>query len=179
MSLMMLALIARARQQPMKTLKQWWKWFWDNRWITITEVADDVDISFGLCQVIFTKIFGMKRTATKIVPKLLNFEHKQHRIDIAQQMLLTFNDDPNLLKQLITDDESWKRPEEPRPKKARQVRPNGKVFSLFSLIARCVVHHEFLPQGRKVNKEYYLEVMCRLRENCGKPTHGFCTIIKH
>ena len=27
-----------------------------------------------------------------------------------------------------------------------------------------VVHQEFLPQGRTVNKEYYLEVMRRLRE---------------
>ena len=27
-----------------------------------------------------------------------------------------------------------------------------------------VVHYEFLPQGRTVNKEYYLEVMQRLRE---------------
>ena len=27
-----------------------------------------------------------------------------------------------------------------------------------------VVHHEFLPQGRTVNKEYYLEVMRRLRQ---------------
>jgi transposase len=26
-----------------------------------------------------------------------------------------------------------------------------------------VVHHEFLPQGKTVNKEYYLEVMKRLR----------------
>ena len=27
-----------------------------------------------------------------------------------------------------------------------------------------VVNHKFLPQGRKVNKEYYLEVMRRLRK---------------
>ena len=27
-----------------------------------------------------------------------------------------------------------------------------------------VVHHEFLPQGHTANKEYYLEVMRRLRE---------------
>ena len=27
-----------------------------------------------------------------------------------------------------------------------------------------IVHHEFLPQGRTVNKEYYLEVISRLRE---------------
>jgi len=32
-----------------------------------------------------------------------------------------------------------------------------------------VVHHEFLPQGRTVNKEYYLEVMQRLCEP-GKKT---------
>ena len=44
----------------------------------------------------------MKRAATKIVPKLLNFEQKQHRMDIAQQMLTTFNDDPDLLKEVIT-----------------------------------------------------------------------------
>ena len=27
-----------------------------------------------------------------------------------------------------------------------------------------MVHHKFLPQDRKVNKEYYLEVMRQLRE---------------
>ena len=36
----------------------------------------------------------MKRAATKIVPKLANFEQKQRRLDIAQEMLTTFNDDP-------------------------------------------------------------------------------------
>ena len=56
-------------------------------------------------------------------------------------MLTTINDDPDLLKKLITADESWmydydsetkgqssqwKRPEEPRPKKAHQVRSNVK-----------------------------------------------------
>ena len=29
---------------------------------------------------------------------------------------------------------------------------------------RGVVHHEFLPEGQNVNKEYYLGVMRRLRE---------------
>ena len=38
--------------------------------------------------------------------KLLNFEQKQCRMDIAQEMLTTFNDDPYLLKKVITGDES-------------------------------------------------------------------------
>ena len=55
----------------------------DNRRITIREVGDDVDISFGLGLAIFADVLGMKRTAAKIVTKLLNFEQKQHRMDIA------------------------------------------------------------------------------------------------
>ena len=47
----------------------------------------------------------MKRSTAKIVPKLLNFEQKERRI--AQEMLTMFNDDPDLLKKVITGDESW------------------------------------------------------------------------
>ena len=70
----MLVLIARARQQPMKALKQWRKWFLDNHPITIREVADDVGLSFGSRQAIFTVVLGMKRAAAKIASKLLDFK---------------------------------------------------------------------------------------------------------
>ena len=151
----------------------------DNRQITIREVADDVGISFGSCQLIFTDVLGMKQAAAKIVLKLLNFEQKQHRMDIAQEMLTTFNDDPDLLKNVITGNESWmygydienktqssqwKGPEEPRPKKAHQIWSNVKVLLTVFFDCNGVVHHELLPQGRMVNKQYYLEVMRRLRE---------------
>ena len=79
----------------------------DNRRITIIEIADDVGISFGSCQAIFTDVLGIKRAAAKIVPKLLNFEQKQRPKDLAQEMLATFNDDPDLLKKVITGDKSW------------------------------------------------------------------------
>ena len=49
----------------------------------------------------------MRRVAAKIVPILLNFKQNQRRMSIAQEMLTTFNDDPDLLKKVITDDESW------------------------------------------------------------------------
>ena len=52
------------------------------------------------------RVLGMKHAAAKIVLKLLHFEQKQRRIDFAQDMLKTFNDDPDLLKKGITDDES-------------------------------------------------------------------------
>ena len=49
----------------------------------------------------------MKCAAAKFFPKLLNFEQKQRCMDIAQEMLTTFNDDPDLLKKFVTVDESW------------------------------------------------------------------------
>ena len=58
----------------------------DNSRITIREVAKDVGIHFGSCQVFLTDVLGMKRAAVKIVPKLQNFEQKQRRMGIAQEM---------------------------------------------------------------------------------------------
>ena len=98
---------------------------------------------------------------------------------IAQKMLNDVNDDSDLLKKVITGDESWvygydvetkaqssqwKHTESPRPKKAHQVRSNVKVLLTVFIDYHGVVYQEFLPQGRTVNKEYYLEVMRRLRE---------------
>ena len=133
MSMTRHVLIARARQQQDENIEAVKKMILCNRRITIREIAGDVSISFDSCQEIFTDVLGMKRKAAKIVPKLLNFEQKVRRMDIAQEMLSTFNDDPDLLIKIVIDDESWvygydvetkcqspkwKRPEESRPNKA-------------------------------------------------------------
>ena len=46
-------------------------------------------IAYRSCQAIFTDLFGMKRAAEKIVPKLKNSEQKQRRMDIAKEILTT------------------------------------------------------------------------------------------
>ena len=57
----------------------------DNRRITTRETADDIGMLFDSCQSIFTDVLGMKRATMKIVPKLLKFEQKQRRMDVAQR----------------------------------------------------------------------------------------------
>ena len=47
---------------------------------------------------------------------------------------------------------------------ARQVRSHVKVMLAVFFYSEGIVRYEFLPQGRTVNKEYYLEVMERLHE---------------
>ena len=73
--------------------------------IPIRKVADDVEISFDLCQVIFKNILSKKRAAQKIVSKLLNFQQKYRCIDFVQEMLGTFNDELDLIKKFIIGNE--------------------------------------------------------------------------
>ena len=79
----------------------------ENRRITIREVAEHVGISVGSCHAIFSNILGLKRVAAKFVPKLLNFDQKTRHMIIAQEMLNDVNDDPDLLKRVISGDKSW------------------------------------------------------------------------
>ncbi|UYV84416.1 hypothetical protein LAZ67_X002056 [Cordylochernes scorpioides] len=150
-----------------------------NRRITVREVAEDLYISIGSCHSIFINDLGMRWVAAKFVPKLLNCDQKQHRMNIANEMLDSVRDNPNLLQRVITGDEAWvygydvetkvqssqwKLPHEPRPKKACQVRSNVKVLLTVFFDCRGVVHHEFLLQGRTVKREYYLQIMRNLCE---------------
>ena len=79
----------------------------DNRRLTIREVVDAVGISFDSCQTIFMDVLAIKRAAANIVPKLQNFQQKQRRMDNAQEMLTTFNDDPDMVRKVITGNGSW------------------------------------------------------------------------
>ena len=73
----------------------------------------------------------MTRVCAKFIPKLLTTEHKNLRSKIAQDNLKMVSDDENVLKKVITGNESrvygydpetkqqssqWKRPDEPRSK---------------------------------------------------------------
>ncbi|KAJ4425689.1 hypothetical protein ANN_27885 [Periplaneta americana] len=51
-----------------------------------------------------------------------------------------------------------------RPKKARQVRSKIKVMLTVFFDVRGIVHHEYAPEGQTVTKEYYHDVLRRLRD---------------
>ncbi|UYV65192.1 hypothetical protein LAZ67_3003525 [Cordylochernes scorpioides] len=133
-----------------------------------SEVAEDLNISIGSCHSIFINDLGMRRVAAKFVPKLLNCDQKQHRMNIANEMLDSVRDDPNLLQRVITGDEAWvygydvETPKLIHLNGSCRTNQDRKKRAKFGRMG--VVHHEFLPQGRTVNKEYYLQIMRNLRE---------------
>ena len=121
----------------------------------------------------------MHHVAAKFVPRLLTEEQIQNRVSVSQELLDRSNTDENFLKNVITDDETWVYgynvetkvqssqwvgKSSPRPKKARQSRSNVKVMLIVFFDWKGTVHHEFVPCGETVNKEFYLKVMKCLRE---------------
>ena len=149
-----------------------------NRRLTIRELADEVNISFGSCQSILTDILGMSRVASKFVPRVLTDEQRQKRVEICQELLDRANADPDFLKTIITGDETWvygydvetkaqssqwKEPNSPRAKKARMSRSNVEVMLVTFFDWQGLVYFEYVPKGQTVNMEYYLSILKRLR----------------
>ncbi|KAJ4433029.1 hypothetical protein ANN_15286 [Periplaneta americana] len=150
-----------------------------DRRLTVREIAEEVGVSKDSAHAIFRDDLNMNRVAAKFVPTLLSPEQKDLRRDVAQDLLDTANTDPGFLNTVITGDESWvygydpetkrqssqwKHPESPRPKKARQVRSKIKVMLTVFFDVRGIVHHEYAPEGQTVIKEYYHDVLRRLRD---------------
>ena len=150
-----------------------------DRRLTVRELENDLGIPETTVWEILNKILGMTRVCAKFISKLLTAEQKDLRSEIAQDNLEMVSDDENVLKKVITGDESWvygydpetkqqssqwKRPDEPRPKKARQSRSHVKSMLIIFFDCEGVVHYEFAPRGQTINKEYYVEVLKRLRD---------------
>ena len=49
----------------------------------------------------------MRKICAKMVPKLLNEGQKERRVQVCQDILKQFETEPNLLKRVVTGDESW------------------------------------------------------------------------
>ena len=142
-----------------------------DRRLTIREMSLELNLSFYAVQSILTKDLTTQWVSAKFIPKLFLDEQKQHRLQVAQEMINRSENDPDLLNRVITGDESWicgynpetkaqssqwKSPVSPRPKKVRQSRSNVKTMLLVFFDSTGIVHDE------------YKSVLERLRENMRK-----------
>ena len=144
----------------------------EDRRLTVRELERDLGIPKTCVSRILTENLGITRECAKFIPKLFTVEQKTLRFEVAQDNLEMVADDKNVLKKIITGDESWvygydpetkqqpsewKLQSEPLPKKAHQSRSNVKSMLIVSFYYEGVVHHQYAPRGRTINKEFYLE----------------------
>ena len=118
-----------------------------------------------------------------MVPKLLNEGQKERRVQVCQDVLEQLETEPNLLKRVVTGDESWifeyypltkrrslewKSALSPRTKKARVFKSKTKVILIAFFDVHGIVHAEFLPQGQTINQRVYKNILQRLMRSVGR-----------
>jgi hypothetical protein len=147
----------------------------DNQRMTIREISDKLGLSFGLVQSIMTEDWGMICMSVKFFSKLLTVQQKQTPLAVTGDLLQCADQDANFMKTVITCDESlvqdatWQQNHSHlngrlRPEKVYEVWSKVKVMLTVSFDYESVFHHEYAPGGQTVNKEYYIEVLHRLRD---------------
>ena len=50
---------------------------------------------------------GMRKIRAKMIPRLLNEGQKERRVQVCQDIFEQLETEPNLLKRVVTGDESW------------------------------------------------------------------------
>ena len=151
-----------------------------DRRLTVRMIANELDMNCERVWTIITKHLGMRKICAKMVPKLLNEQQKERRVQVCHDILEELETEPNLLGRVITGDESWifeydpetkrqslqwKSPTSPRPKKARMSKFKIKVILIAFFDVRGIVHTEFMPQGHTINQHIYRDVLRRLMQS--------------
>jgi DNA-binding Lrp family transcriptional regulator len=75
--------------------------------LTIREIAEEVNISFGSCQAILTEDLAMRRVAAKFVPRLLSDDQKSQRLEVCEELKQRIEMEPHFMSRIITGDETW------------------------------------------------------------------------
>ena len=118
---------------------------------------------------ILTQDLSMRKVCAKMVPRLLNDDQKQRRLNTAQEILQHLEEDATFLDNVVTGDESWVSPFDPetkrqrlerktlgspRPVKARRSKSQVKTMLIALFDSRGLIHYEFVPQRQTVTQHY-------------------------
>ena len=74
---------------------------------TVRMIADELGMNSERVWRIITEDLGMRKICAKMVPRLLNETQKERRVQVCQDVLEQLETEPNLLKIVVTGDESW------------------------------------------------------------------------
>ena len=78
-----------------------------DRHLTVRMIADELGMNCERVWRIITQDLEMRKICAKIVPRLLNEGQKERRVQVCQDILEQLETEPNLLKRVVTGDESW------------------------------------------------------------------------
>ena len=136
-----------------------------DRRLTVRMIAGELGMSSKRVWRIITEDLRMRNICAKMVPRLQNEEQKERRVQLCQDILEQFETEANLLKRVVTGDESWifeydpltKRQSlewkialSPRPKKVRVFKTKTKVMLIAFFDVHGIVQEEFLLEAKQL-----------------------------
>jgi len=145
----------------------------EDRHSTLQVIADGLNIGKETVRPIVTEELGKRKICARFVPQALTTEQEQERVVYCQDLLL-MGQDERFWENIVTGVETWcfaydpatKRQSaewvgqnSPKPKKLRFQKPRVKTLLIFFFDAEDVIHREFVPEGHKVNAEFYVGVL--------------------
>jgi hypothetical protein len=80
---------------------------WGDRRLSIQAISELTNINKESVRQILHGDLGMKKVCAKVVPKILNPEQKEHRVNWCTDTLENIENDPDFFQNVITCDETW------------------------------------------------------------------------
>ena len=75
--------------------------------LTVRMIADELGLNRESVRTILLHNLGMRKVCGNLVPKILSEDQKQRRVNFCKDMLKKKRDDPDIIYQVITGDETW------------------------------------------------------------------------
>jgi len=150
-----------------------------DRRLTVRMISSVFNLNRQTVHEILTFELGMQKICAKLVPKILTNEQKEKQRNVCIELLERIEKDKSFFKHVITGDETWiflydpdtkrqssewQTSNSPHPKKARMSKSKIKTMLICFLDSQDVVRKKFVPRGQTVNKQYYREILERLRK---------------
>ena len=120
--------------------------FHANQWITTRELCTELNIGFNALEMMLA-VLEFRKVCAMCVPRMLTQEHKEHRMQVCQDLLNQHEaEGESFLDHIITGDGTWCHHYKPELKTQsmewRHVNfPSKKKFKDAALSRLCYVHH--------------------------------------
>ena len=145
----------------------------NDRNASLKMMEEALNISRETIRTILHEDLDKTKVCAKFVLHTLRSDQKSARINYSRDIVAAAENNPNFLKSIVTDDETWcfqydpetkrqsaewKSKNSPQTKKVRKVPSKIKTMLITFFDSKGIIHKDFVPTGQTITGAYYLEV---------------------
>ena len=156
--------------------------------IKVAKLASECGMSNGSVYTIIHEHLGMSKVSARWVPRNLNMQDRQQKVESSQELLEVYNANPeDFHTHLVTGDETWlhhwdpdtkkesmqwKHPGLSPPKKFCTQPSASKVMATVFWDSKRIIFIDYKPAGTSITGEYYTNVIKQLRVDIKENRRG-------